>query len=187
MDFTLIPICSEKGHTLIIKQNGRKTCDICFRQGVFYQCTDCEESRCKLCHKEFMKLEREKTNKGGGVYSRSRCIRKKKPKELSISQNCQDSKILAQNKLDHDNLNEWRVKFSSSESEIYYYHVVTKSITYDYPKESPPPPSPGKDDNSSETVLTPESPKVRIKSNIGESVCDIYNSMKHRVLHLNLY
>ena len=181
MDFTLTPVCSENGHTFTIKQTRHDSCDICYRHRVYYQCTDCEEGRCKSCHRECMKFERDKSN--------GRAKSKKKNAELSISQTYLDLKTSAQNKLDADNLHEWRVKFSSSEGEIYYYHVVQKSITYDYPKSSVPPPSPREDEMNCHPrhVLTPESPKVRHKSTIGESVCDIYNGVKNRILNLNLY
>jgi len=179
MDFTLIPICSENGHTMSNKINCHNFCDICYKGGVHYKCNDCEENWCKSCHRENKKLEREKSKK------------KRPPREkgLSISQNFRDIKLAAQDKLDSDNLTDWRIKFTGEE--IYYYNVVTKSFTYDYPIVSEPPISPkgGGDLEMGGVYLDSElianTPKVRNRASSG--VCDIYNNMKGRILGLNLY
>ena len=173
MDYTLIPICSESGHAMTVKLNCHYLCDVCCRHGVYYQCIDCEERRCKSCLKGYVKANAVPQDE----------------LDSSTSQNYQLSITIAQNKLDSDNLHDWSVKFSSSEGEIYYYHEKKKSITYDYPNASRPPPSPREDGHniSPHTGFTLESPQVRRKSYMGESVCDIYNRMKHRIRNLNLY
>ena len=111
MDFTLVPVCSEKEHELDYDYKEGYKCEICFKTGVSYRCNNCDYRRCSKCHRDILASEEIK-------------------ERLKIAKFKNDIKI-AEHKLKRDNLEDWEVMVSNSE--IYYINKLTLSYSYDYP------------------------------------------------------
>tara|TARA_B100001093_G_C26304011_1_gene790645 strand:+ start:66 stop:608 length:543 start_codon:yes stop_codon:yes gene_type:complete len=157
MDLKLIPVCSEKEHIMEYNYSEKYNCDICNHRGISYNCINCEYYRCSKCHRDILSKGGDKH--GGLRVSHSDLIKIRKDEQFRI---------------DKDGLFDWIVRTSSEDMGLYYYNVITKTISYDYPITSPPNISPEtilKDNPlsenfiySSEGILT-ENNNTEIKNN----------------------
>ena len=120
MDFSLIPICSEIKHDLIYNYKEDFKCDICGKKKISYQCKNCEYSRCKNCHHDYIAQEE--------ISERIRLSKLKNDIKLSKS------------RLKNDGLNYWDVMVTKGE--ICFVNKLSKTYSYDYPLSIIPDPSP---------------------------------------------
>ena len=120
MNLELIPVCSEKDHDIRYKYNEEFYCVICNNEGTSYRCINCEYCICSKCHRNLQKMI----------------------KTLRVSSSDLDKmRKDEQFRIDIDGLFDWVVRISKSK-ELYYYNVITKTISYDYPSTLEPDVSP---------------------------------------------
>lgn len=117
MDFTLVPVCSDKEHIMRYKYKEDHYCDICNKQRVSYCCDNCDYYRCSTCHLDLLA-------------------------EIKIKERLRLAKLknefkLAELNLKNDNLHSWEVMVS--DGEILYINKLTKTYSYDYPLYMSPP------------------------------------------------
>ena len=122
-DFSLNPICSEIEHHIVYERIMENYyCEICGNEGIMYRCINCEYSLCGQCHKDKCGAE-ELSNRFTYDTIRKLIIKFKK-------------------RLTDDKLYSWIVGRCIGSDEIYFYHPITNSITYEYPLSPKPPDSP---------------------------------------------
>jgi hypothetical protein len=120
MDFSLIPICSEIKHDLIYNYKEDFKCDICGKKKISYQCKNCEYSRCKNCHHDYIAQE-------------------EISERIRLSKLKNDIKI-SEKRLKKDGLNYWDVMVTNGE--ICFVNKLSRTYSYDYPLSIIPDPSP---------------------------------------------
>lgn len=120
MDFSLIPICSEIKHDLIYNYKEDFKCDICGKKKISYQCKNCEYSKCKNCHHDYIAQE-------------------EISERIRLSKLKNDIKI-SEKRLKKDGLNYWDVMVTNGE--ICFVNKLSRTYSYDYPLSIIPDPSP---------------------------------------------
>ena len=160
MDFTLIPVCSEREHIMNNKYKKLEYyCSICDREGIDHQCINCEYTRCATCHK--------------GVIRQIRDEQFERAILISMHDKINKALLKEQRRLNRDGLIQWTVKLSRKDKELYYYNDYTKSISFDYPLFRIPNISPV---NEGEEELSITGYAVKI-----------FQNMKTKVSNLNIY
>ena len=178
MDLTLVPICNDQDH--IVDNKYRITdhyCSICHREGINYQCINCDYSRCETCHKGVMRSIRDKHYE--------------KIIKLSMHDSLHKALLKEQSKLNKDGLTEWSVKISRKDKELYYYNNRTRTTSFDYPKVFNAP------ELSPELSLIPVLSSKRTNNLVKETseeelsitghAYKVFQDMKDKMSNLNIY
>jgi hypothetical protein len=168
MDLTLVPICNDQEHILDNKYRIREYyCSICYKEGINYQCINCDYARCEQCHKDVLRDIRDKQFEALIKISMNKALHK--------------SLLREQSKLTKDGLTEWSAKISRKQKELYYYNNRTRTISFDYPIFKLPDLSP---DLSEEE---PEKDTSNDDLSIPAHAFKVFQGVKAKVSNLNIY